>query len=251
MALDDYIPVIPADGRPAGQGIYQESQVKNSPLGTRLALRDGRVFAYCLNGGVALEVAKLAQGPVNTATYTLLDDASSVPSKGDTTVFLTNGATTIAANKFDDGYLTMEDATGEGQIYKIKSHTVESSGSATVTINLYDPVRVDCAAATTYGLTRNPYDQTIIQVASGSTQTSRTIGVPLIPVTASYYYWAQTWGDGIGWVTTTEAVGIGLMNGTTAGKLAAADGTLPTLCSMSAQIGVAAEYRPVHWTIAP
>ena len=249
MALDDYIPVQHVE-RAVGQGIYQESLSQNSPLGTRLVLNDGRVFVYCLNGAVALDPAKLAQGPVNTSTYTNLADVT-VPAKGDTLVSLTNGATTIAANKFDDGYLISDDDTGEGQIYKIKSHTVEAAGSAQVDITLYDSIRVACAAATTYSLTRNPYDQTIIQVASGSTQTSRTVGVPLIPVTASYFYWAQTWGDGVGWLNGTEAVGIQLMNSTTAGQLITGDGTLPQLAVSSAQIGIAAEYKPVFWTIAP
>lgn len=248
MALDDY-QVVTQTERAVGQGILQESQSKNSPLGTRLALNDGRIFRYALNSsaGTALLPAQLVQSPANLSTEINLNDDARIPAKGDTSITLITGSS-IAADLFADGYIYTDDDTGEGQFYKIKSHPAADSASCVFT--LYDSVRTACAAATTYGLQKNPYNLTIIQVASGSTQTGRTVGVPLIPVTASYFYWLQTWGDGLGWVTTTEAVGIGLMNGTTAGKLAAADATLPTLGSMSAHIGIAAEYKAVHWTIS-
>ncbi len=252
MALDDYQVTVHTE-RAVGQGIYQESQDKNCPLGTRLRLNDGRTFQYCLNGAGTLALAKTVQGPANLTTEIDLDegsnDAGNIPAKGDTQVTLTVGST-ITADLYADGYFYTTDDTAEGQMYKIKSHPAVTSGADGV-FTLYDSIRVACAAATTYGLAKNPYSGVVIQLASGTTQTSRTVGAPLIPVTAAYFFWAQTWGDGIGWLNGTEGVGIALMNSTTAGQLITADGTLPQLAVLSANAGATADYKPVFWTISP
>ena len=244
MPLDDYI-VVHDTERAAGQGILQESASKNSELGTELVLNDGRKFRYCLNdSSIALEAGQVVQSRGWVSTHESLATANAA--KGANQVTITNGITNaITANQYTDGYLCIEITGGdEVSIYKIKSHPA-AIASATCVITLYDPLRVALTSATTT-LTANPYTGTVVNVASGGTETHAEVGVPLIPVTASYFYWAQFKGLCNVLIDGTPAIGSSLMRGSVAGSLAVvgASGTFKPIATAH-HTGVNTEYRPV------
>lgn len=247
MALDDYVVTTHAE-RVVGQGILQESTTKNSSLGTELVLNDGRKFRYSYNGGVALAAGKCVQSPPWASDHESL--ATNTASKGDTTVTITNGATTaISLNDYADGYLIVETAGGaEVGIYKIKSHPAAAVDASCV-ITLYDPLRVAFAAGTTAALLLNPYNKVVVAVATGGTETGVIVGVPLIPVTINYYFWAQTQGPCNVLIDGTPAIGTPVMQGSVAGSVALATDAFKEIGTMMFT-GVNTEYRPVMLDIA-
>ncbi len=177
---------------------YAESSTQLFPLGTKAA-RGERVFRYCKNGASALTTLGTflqAAAPFHAEAE---DDIvpSAISAIGAYTVSLTSTANLAAAplstaNGFAEGYLIINDGTGEGQMYKIKSHGA-ASGTSTFVVTLYDPLTVAIAGtnATEVGIMQNPYANVI---ATAAPITGVPIGVNLIAVTASYYFWAQSGG---------------------------------------------------------
>ena len=242
MALTDYV-VTPDAERAVGQGILQESESKNCELGTELVLNDGRKFRYCLNGAGAVNGGVVCESPAWATDHESL--ATNTAPLGAYQVTVTNGASTaLTADMYTDGFLCVETVGGaEAGIYKIKSHPA-ALANATCVITLYDPLRVVFAASTTATLMKNRYSDTIITVASGSTETGVEVGVPIIPVTAAYFYWAQFKGPCNVLIDGTPAIGTPLMRGSVAGSLALADSSFKEVATM-AHTGVTAEMRPV------
>lgn len=162
------------------------------PLGSRLVLPDGREFRYVKNGAVAMVAGKLYQRKVPGANYDELAVAVAAAA-GDTTIEVTNGATTIAANLFDEGFINIEDDAGEGRAYQIASHDAETVGSAQFSVNLMSPkgVREAITTSTTVGLTESKWAGVIIHL---SPPTSSCVGVAVDDIQASYFGYVQTKG---------------------------------------------------------
>jgi hypothetical protein len=64
-------------------------------------------------------------------------------------------------------------------------------GATSIVITLYDPILVALVAASTATVFYNKYKSLIIHP---SPPTALVVGVPVIAVTASYYFWAQVGG---------------------------------------------------------
>lgn len=168
------------------------SSTKLMPLGTVAETDDGRRFRYALNGAVALAPGKVTVAAAVVANH-INRTVSTSNTVGSTQVGVNVGATAVTANQYADGYLVMNDAAGEGINYKIENHTTHASGSAAITVNLSDPVKVALTASTSEAsLIANPWSAIII--APGAIA-HRPVGVPNVDVTASYYCWVQTRGD--------------------------------------------------------
>ena len=166
------------------QSIYEESSTALHKLGTRLVIGE-RTFFYCKNGAVAL-TAGLVVAAINTLTS---EDTVTV-AHGIGTYDVTVTASGIAANDFAEGWLVVDEGTGVGTTYKIRSNTATVSG--VIVCTLYDPLAVAWATADTdVTLTPSIYNAVVVSPTAG---VSLPVGVPLIGVTASYYFWAQTWG---------------------------------------------------------
>ncbi len=246
MALDDYRVTTDVE-RAVGQGIYEESETLKTPLGSELALNDGRKFRYCRNGSSILLAGKVTSSPAWVSTETAL--GVNTASKGDTLLKITTGST-VSANTYQRGFVIVEDDTGEGQMLKIKSHPLATSEEKE--FELWDPVRVAFGADTTVGLVKDRFNGTIVTIDTDGTETETPVGVPLIPVTAAYYYWAQCAGlcnvlcDGV-----TTAIGVALMRGTEDGALipVGANGTFKAIATQH-HTGEDTEYRPVILSIA-
>lgn len=160
------------------------------PLGTVMVFSDGRQFRYCENGGVALASGKLVQMPVPEANHDEL--AVNTAAAGDDTLSITLGATAAAANLYRDGWVNVEDDTGEGHLYKIKSHpAVASAAEGVFTLEDNDPIKVAFVAATTVGLVKNPYKDVIVQP---SPPTAAVVGCACTTVPIDNFCWIQTTG---------------------------------------------------------
>ena len=230
------------------QGLFQESATPNHSVGTRVQLADGRVFFYSKAGAGALGLGKNTQVAVVNAAHVdiVIADEALIGVKSFT---VTDGGSGIAANQFAEGYLSINSGGGLGQMLKIKSNTVAGSGADSV-VKTYDPNTVALGSTPTAILTANPWMGGI----QGTAEEAPSIGVPLISVTAAYYYWSQTWGISNVLRGDTAAIGARLGAGDVAGELLADSATYNPLfppVGISLQAGVDGDYQPVMLTVHP
>lgn len=209
------------------QGLYEESATKKHRLGTIRVLDDGRKFVYCsataaaIAAGVALSKAQAVQ----TCTIAAADAAINLIGARTVTLTLTG---TPTAGLYEDGYMVLTAGTGIGEIYKIKSNTADDvPASGRCTFYLYDALKTThVTATTTVSVYQNPYKSLLINpaVANEAATTQETVmGVTVRPVTASYYFWAQTWGLSsltldIDAAAGGEANEMDIVQGTTSGR---------------------------------
>lgn len=167
---------------------FVEHSAAKFPLGTELRYGN-KWYRYALNGAVALLVGKLIQSPVIEANGDHTDMAVDAVVK-DTVNWagVTNGSNTaITKDEFAQGELHVNDDTGEGYAYTVKKHAAIAT-SASGTITTYEKNRLLLGAGATVSLTHSPFYKAIVHP---SPPTARLIGVPNIPVTIAYYFWAQ------------------------------------------------------------
>lgn len=180
-----------------GQGIYEQSSTSKCRLGTRLQVGD-RVFRYALNGAAALKGGVVVQGATTGGATTTLQTTRAVAvaaKAGDRKIYTTALTTTQTAGTFDDGWVSIFDAseTTATYLYRIKTNSqLETSGTASY-LELYDPLHVALTTSDQLEIIANPYKGVVV-AASATTLTGPILGVPPIGVTASYYFWLQTYG---------------------------------------------------------
>ena len=183
-------------------GIYEEDNDAqlSASLGQVRELDDGRKFRLCKNGTVALVAGVLTQSPVQDGydDALVVNTAAAIGDK-EIEVTTTSGHGGYDANALKDGYLVVNLGSGDiGTFYKIKSNDAMVS-TVTATITLYDGLTTVLAATTNeVSICANPYSGVVLDANSAP-----LVGVPLIAVTAAYYFWAQF--DGIGPATATAA----------------------------------------------
>jgi len=175
-------------------GDYGDEKVTGTsqihPLSTRMVLPDGRVFYYGQTDG-AQTAGAICQSAVGVANHDM-DLATNTASAGDKSVTVTVGGTAATEDQYKDGYMYVNDGTGEGHIYKIRQHdAISSSGSGA--INLYDgdPILTGFEAATIVGLAKNPYKDFIVYP---TTATGHAVGVAATDFDDDDFGWLQTWG---------------------------------------------------------
>jgi hypothetical protein len=194
-----------------GQEKVQTSDQKQK-LGTKAVLPDGRVFYYAENSGAAITSAgQIVDGIAAVAAHDG-DLATAALAAGSLTVTTTTSLTTTK-DQYADGYLFVNDNAGQGEVYRVKSNTaVASAAGCEITIDESDGTRTALTSSSQFGLMYSPYKGVKIIDGDG-TMTTGPIGVTPIPVTASYYFWAQTSGpaavlSGAATFVIGDAVGI-------------------------------------------
>lgn len=231
------------------QGIYETSSVALHTLGERLEIGD-RVFHYAKAGTVALADGKLLQGAIVISTHVdmLVAATSAIGSRK---VTVTLGATNaVTENQYAEGYLHFNNEIPEGTAYKIANHPAADAAAAVV-ITLFDPLYKACTISVSKAsLTYNPWAGLLVGPTAALTAPPK--GVALVDVTASYYFWAQTWGpcavltngtivagQNVGWITGADGA-VGLMSAYTTAKIG-------TVLSVNATT----EYSLIDLCIAP
>ncbi len=210
------------------QGLFEESATQKQRLGTVRVLDDGRRYVYCqaTDASIAAGICVSKAVSPQDCTVAAADAAQNVA--GAKKIYLTlTGTPTL--NQYRDGWLVYTAGTGIGEMCKIRGNTADDDpASGRCTFYLYDALGTTMVAAnTTVSVHANPHDGVLINpaVADGDTTTGeRILGVTLRTITASYYFWAQTWGvasvvldvDAAAGAEADERV---LVPGTTAGRL--------------------------------
>lgn len=214
---------------------------RSMPVGTYAETVDGRGYRYALAGGSNLDPGKLCVAATvdSNATNRAVTTAQSV---GSVEVPFT-AAGSITANKYADGFLTVNDAAGEGISYRVKGH----NGGTAVVAQLEEPLKVALTTSSEVTLTQNPYSAVVVSVTD---QADLPVGVPNVAITAAYYGWVQT--KGLCSVLADEAVtaGLALTTGTgVAGAVEALDGLGEPQIGIALAALVDTEYREALLTI--
>ena len=84
------------------------------PLSTRMVLPDGRVYYYGQADG-AITSGKVCQSAVGIANHDM-DLAVNTASAGDKSLTVTVGGTAVTEEEYKDGYVYVNDGTGEGHV---------------------------------------------------------------------------------------------------------------------------------------
>ena len=183
------------------QTIYEQSLTPNYPVGKRIYEGD-RVFRYC-RALVALPVEK--QGACNGDRLHENNNVEIAALAGDTTVTVLH--TTATLDEFKDGYINFWTAIVQVCL-RIKSNTA-SDGTRCV-LTLKDPllynVPASPAAQSFCDMHANPYNN--VGDMSAGLNHSSVICVPLIRITAGYYFWGQVWGPIIGIAHAGNGIGL-------------------------------------------
>lgn len=242
VLVDD--PIIPID-----QSIYEPSTTQKAPLGTKLRLA-GRVYHY---GFLAASVAGGAVIATTTPTASHQSGifAVAATSAGSKIISGTSSAA-VAANLYAEGYFGVATGTNIGEMYRIIS---QNSGSAAMTITLYDRLNTALTSGTGFFLIQNEYNNLNV----GSQALNLAVGIAPVNITSGAYAWLQTWGLAApAHVAATPAAGV-LHLGTTGGVVTTFDATTNGgIAAAAYQIGknmglaaTAGQANPVFISIKP
>jgi len=200
------------------QELYAISAVKMEDVGTLRKDKFGNSYRYSKAGATALAPGKNTTSPATNADWENIAVAAAV-AVGGKIVTVTNvavGADVLAENYFRGGQLQINDAAGEGHWYRIESSSEITATSTALTLVLEDGIAVALTTSSEGTLLPSAYMDVVIS----ATATLPPTGTPLVDVTAEYYYWSQTGGDGVYWTNADiAAVGSYLVCSTDDGEL--------------------------------
>ncbi len=160
-------------------------------LGTLAITGDGRKYRYANAGALALVAGNLniaADIEQNHEDLAVVNTFA----VGDKTMTVTLGATAVAANEYDEGTLTFNDVSPEGETYFVESHSASAAGSEAITVNV-DPVLTTVTTTSSQmSLTRNPWNNPAISQLI----TERPAGVSIQDwdVSVANFGWLKTHG---------------------------------------------------------
>ena len=193
------------------QQIYVNELARGMPVGQRVETPDGRVFRYALAGGTALisgnlQACSAQVGHANNDNLVVVNNVS----VGDTSIAITNGATTWTKDELKGGSLVNQKVAELGaHFWRIHENTAEAAGSAEMTLTLSPGVTFDTlltAGTSTVNIAPSPWSKVIINPASVS---GIPVGVAMTIVTAAYYGLLQTGGLGSCKIDTTNSPTVG------------------------------------------
>jgi hypothetical protein len=230
------------------QGIYQISETRKEELGTIRMLSDGRKFRYARAGTSALAAGKLGVAADIAAAHAneLILAAVAIGTK--VLALTVSTGTVIAENELKGGAFQVNDGTGEGYSYIIDANTALAIGGTTISITIEEGIKVALDTTSEFTLVHSPWND----VVEGTTL-GMAIGVPVVAVTAAYYYWAQTGGLAIGLMGGTVALGNALIqnnSGVAGAMISMATGSvIPIIGVVHGFAGVDTEYQPIFLMI--
>ena len=169
--------------------LYSSDTVAQHDLGALFFGTNGTAFRYVLAGGSALVVGNVIQSQAEDTQFENMGVAAAAT--GATSVSITNGTTTVAANDFAGGSVSVYTTPGLCEEYKVIGNTGGGSG-ATLTVYLDTPIRTAWTTSTKVNLKWSPYFK-VIQFPA-STQTGIPVGVATFAIPAGQYGWIQSKG---------------------------------------------------------
>lgn len=205
---------------------------------------DGRIFRYVACGAAGVAVGNLQTAPAQITNHHELVVNTALA--GALTLDITPGNTAGNANIYFNGLVVVNDDTGEGFNYRIKSHPA-ITGNTEFTLTLFDPIETAFVAGTTVTLQHNPWNGVI----EGTSSTEQPVGVTANDLTATRFGWVCSRGTAACLADETLTVGAALTNGTSvAGSVEELDDIVvpltDNLIGWAIVAGIAEERRPIQ-----
>lgn len=170
------------------EDVYTEDTTAHAAVGEMREAKDGSRFVYT-KAGAALTVAHIASAPVADSG---IEATVTVAHAIGTTDITVTAPATITANQYKDGYLWVNQGTGVGDTYRIKSNAAIANGS-TGTFTLWTGLRTAWSTSDTdIMFMENPYNGTLLKAYA--TNFYKPVGVSLFTVTSGSYAWLMTRG---------------------------------------------------------
>lgn len=230
-------------------GLFEALADPKHSIGTRMQLADGRVFYYTKAGAVALSAGYLNFIAAQISGHEDCDVAVAVDAF-DAQITLTPATAPVTVNQYAEGFVSVRTAAdGLGQMRKIRSHPAALT-AANVEVTTYDPFTTAISVVAQADLVKNPYDEVI----ESATEENLPSGVPLVAVTADYYFWNQTWGPASVLNQGGIAIGALAVPGTAAGsvaEMAAVFAVTIPIVGRAMQAGTDALASPIFLMLAP
>jgi len=200
----------------SNQAIRQTSAIQKAPLGAVGVSRSGSVFRYAKAGAADLVIANALVAADPVANHQSCAVVAAVAA-GERVVQITLGATASTLNQYKDGFLTIEDGTGEGYTYQIAGNTVGNASN--IYVYLVDPIELALDTTTEASLDYNLYANVVIS-AIDQADAPAGLAHKAVDTSEEPYFWAQTGGHATIWSDEVIAAGDALTTGTgTAGQL--------------------------------
>ena len=250
----------------SGSPGYEKSttSAKKHRLGTRMVLPDGRTFYY-MKAAEAITAGKVTMGSQTESDHIKDLAVASAAAVGANQITLTNGGSTAitgsgeytgdysTAGDYVDGYIFINDAAGEGQIFTIEAHGTAATG-ASVTFDLWntDSVRTALTTSSEAGI-HKPLGHSV-EVWDVNDIDGPPLGVPAADVTSGYYFWNQTTGPAAVLTNGTVVHGKNVMTGSTTDgsvDVMADDSSAEFLVGAVLAVGATTEYSLVDLQIKP
>lgn len=231
-----------------------------APLGTRGVTRDGRIFRYTKNCATSISdpcmllrhesLAENAYQKSSSGLNDLLAGTTFTSTWAYINVGMSPYTTALTKDYFKEGFLWFGSCcstygsadTARGQMVQIKGHVATTASSTEfLQFDLYDNDHLNGSVTSSNGcgIIRHPYAGAKLS-ASGAAAVAggAAIGVNLAPVTANYYFWAQTWGPCPLLLATATTLSVGSI-------LTATTEAASTGVSCSTDIVVGMRYTPI------
>ena len=217
-------------------------------IGHRYEDAFGRVYYYGF-AAAAVGRGKLALEALVIANHTN-QSFQTAPAVGDKIVKVTLGGTALTAEQYKEGWLVVQDGTGEGRAYRIEGNDAQTGTTSTATLYLQEAI--DTAGATgqlNVDFIYNSYDE--LRVAADTGQTDIPAGVPFMVdgLGASEFGQLQTWGPCSVERDAAETLGemITLGTGTHLGQVESyGNVNEPVIGQGGPAVGVADEYQLMY-----
>lgn len=208
----------PGVGAVVKESVFDMHSTAKYSVGTRKSLGDGRMYRYAhfgedtatgllvsqdvsestsLSGSGAFVV--VASASAQTTTDGLINDK-----------FIEITASSITANQYAGGYLVINDSTGEGYVYRIKSNTAtDDPASGNFRVELKDKLQLAVGIATELGILGDKYANLESAIGDGSDEILAGVTVSAMDISEASYGWVQTQGPCIVAYDAVAAITLG------------------------------------------
>ena len=230
---------------------YDESNVQQHNMGAIAVAPNGDAYRYTriISTGTDLIAGHLHTALAGEANH-LNRALGAAAAVGATSVEVAVGGTQVDANEYDEGTLSFNDVSPEGEFYTVRSHDASAAGSEDVTVNIAPNLRTAATTSSQVELIRNPWNNPAISQLI----TTRATGVAVQDwdVSVANFGWLKT--RGVAAVlqdTTASTIGqlVAISN-----QVDGAVGALGTI-AQEQQVGqtlgtsIATEFNSVYLTI--
>lgn len=228
-------------------GIYQiRSEIPGGEEPGMIRIEsNGDIYRLAKAGATALAAGKLGVAAALNAAH--IDEAITAAVAIGTkqlTLTITAGSA-IAENQLVGGWFGINDGTGEGQIKRIIGNSALAVAGTEIVVTLAQGLDEALDATSNYTLIYNPYEAVI-----ETTTLAKPVGVPLVDVTAEYYYWAKSRGIAMVLADGAVAVGLGVIQSdATAGAVETNAATSRVVGNVHGILSVTTEYYPIDLCI--